>query len=166
MTMRITTTLAASMLLAAAAAGAQDFKQYGVVGDWRIAVNEDMGPGCVAVRKFVNPTSQVQMGIDATNPDLVGYFAVYARGVEAIEGGNEIPATFDVDGQVFNGALVSQQIDGFGGAFASVSNPDFIYDLATRDTLTINFGEGQRLIVSLAETDEAFAMLRSCQQSL
>jgi hypothetical protein len=163
--MRITTTLAASIVFAAAAAGAQDFEKYGVVGDWEIAVNDEMGPGCVAVRRFVDPTAQVQMGIDATNPELSGYIAVYAQGVGDIEGGNEIPATFDVDGQFFNGKLVSQRIRGWGGAFASVTNPEFIYDVATRETLTISFGEGQRLIVPLADTDEAFAMLRTCQEA-
>jgi hypothetical protein len=159
----------ASMLTACAAfssaASAQTFTTYGTEGDWEIAINANMGPGCLAIRKFRNPTSQVQLGIDATNPEPAGYIAIYVEGAEGIEAGEEIPASFDIDGQIFEGTFTGQQTRGFGGAFVPVNNAQFIYDMAMNDSLTIDYGEGRRVIVPLEGTDSAFAALRSCQEA-
>jgi len=161
--------LLATMLTAGALlwspASAETFTSYGTEGDWEIAVNANMGPGCLAIRKFRNPTSQVQLGVDATNPELTGYIAIYVEGAEGIEAGEEIPASFDVDGQIFEGTFTGQQTKGFGGAFVPVNNAAFIYDMAMNDTLTISYGEGRRVIVPLEGTDAAFAALRSCQEA-
>lgn len=164
-----TTALLATMVTAGAllstAASAQTFTKYGMEGDWEIAINANMGPGCLAIRKFTDPTSQVQLGIDATNPELTGYIAIYVEGAEGIEAGEEIPASFDVDGEIFEGTFTGQQTRGFGGAFVPVNNAAFIYDMAMKETLTISYGEGRRVIVPLAGTEAAFAALRSCQEA-
>jgi hypothetical protein len=157
---------AATALLAAGvatAAAAQDFTTFGRVGQWQIAVNPKMGPGCVAVRRFVNPISQVQMGIDATQATPTGYLAIYVRHTERVQQGEEIPATFDLDGRIFPATFRGQQVEGYGGAFAPVTDDDLIYDVANHDTLTINWGEGNRVLVPLQDADEAIAMLRTCQ---
>jgi len=151
--------------LAAAGASAADFKKYGMEGDWEIAINEKMGPGCVAVRKFDNPTSQVQMGIDANSAENTGYIAIYVEGAEGIEPGQEIPASFDVDGEMFKGTFTGQATKGFGGAFVPVNNAAFVYDMAKKNTLTISYGEGNKVIVPLEGTDAAFAALRACQEA-
>ena len=44
--------------LVTAGASAQTFKKYATEGDWEIAVNAS----CVAIQRFKEPTSQVQMG--------------------------------------------------------------------------------------------------------
>lgn len=163
-TIAIGTALALATL-SATAAGAQSFETYGTEGDWQIVVNDAMGPGCLAIRKFRNPTSQVQLGIDATRPETSGYIAIYVEDAAGIEAGEEIPASFDVDGQVFEGTFTGQQTRGFGGAFVPVNNAEFIYDLANKETLTISYGEGNRVIVGLDGTDAAFAALRSCQEA-
>ena len=59
--------LAASTALAACAAEEQVSDTGQTVGQWRIEVNQNAGPGCFAVRNFVNPNSEVQMGINATS---------------------------------------------------------------------------------------------------
>ena len=134
-------------------------------GDWEIAVNANMGPGCVAIQRFVDPTSQVQMGIDARSAEKIGYIAILVEGAEGIEAGEKIPASFDVDGQVFEGTFTGQQTEGFGGATVPVDNAAFIYDLANKKTLTISYGEGKRVIVDLTGSDAAFASLRACQEA-
>ena len=151
--------------LVTAGASAQTFERYAMEGDWEIAVNENMGPGCVAIQRFVDPTSQVQMGIDARQPETIGYIAILVEGAEGIEAGQKIPASFDVDGQVFEGTFTGQQTEGFGGATVPVDNADFIYDLANKTTLTISYGEGKRVIVDLTGADAAFATLRACQEA-
>lgn len=156
--------LAAGALLSTGAS-AQTFKTHSTVGDWQIAINEDMGPGCLAIQKFVNPTSQVQMGIDATSAEPTGYIAIYVEGAEGIAAGEEIPASFDVDGEIFEGTFIGQQTEGFGGAFVPVNSAQFIYDLAQKTSLTISYGEGYRVVVGLTGTEDAFAALRSCQEA-
>jgi hypothetical protein len=114
-----TTILAATLIagaLATTAASAETFKKYSRVGDWEIAINENMGPGCVAIQRFVDPTSQVQMGIDAKSAARTGYLAILVENAQGIEAGQKIPASFDVDGRVFEGTFTGQQTEGFGGA--------------------------------------------------
>ena len=44
-----------------------------------------------------------------------------------------------------------------------MTDDDLIYDVANHQTLTINWGEGNRVLVPLEDADEAIAMLRTCQ---
>lgn len=151
--------------LVAAGASAQTFKKYAMEGDWEIAINENKGPGCVAIQRFVDPTSQVQMGIDATSAEKVGYIAILVEGAQGIEAGQKIPATFDVDGRIFEGTFTGQQTEGFGGATVPVDDAEFVYELANSKSLTISYGEGSRVIVDLTGADAAFAALRACQEA-
>jgi hypothetical protein len=159
--------LAASTVLAACAAEEPLVSDTGeLVGNWQIEVNQDAGPGCVAVRRFVDPTSQVQMGINATSTPPSGYLSIFVQGYEGIQPGQSIPASFEVGGRVFRGTFTGQQTAGFGGATVPVDNADFIYDLANQDSLTITHGEGDRVIVPLDDVDPALAALRACQEGL
>jgi hypothetical protein len=159
--------LAASTVLAACAAEEPLVSDTGeLVGNWQIEMNQDAGPGCVAVRRFVDPTSQVQMGINATSTPPSGYLSIFVQGYEGIQPGQSIPASFEVGGRVFRGTFTGQQTAGFGGATVPVDNADFIYDLANQDSLTITYGAGDRVIVPLDDVDPAHAALRTCQEGL
>ena len=158
--------LAASTVLAACAAEEQAAETVQTVGQWRIEVNRNAGPGCVAVRNFVNPNSEVQMGINATSTPPSGYLSIFVQGYEGIEPGQSLPATFAVGGREFRGTFTGQQTAGFGGATVPVDNADFIYSLADYDELTISYGDDRRVIVPLEDADPAIAALRSCQESL
>jgi hypothetical protein len=94
-------------------------------------------------QRFVDPTSQVQMGIDARKPEKIGYIAILVENAEGIQAGESIPATFDVDGRIFEGTFTGQQTAGFGGTTVPVNNADFIYDLANKSSLAISYGEGR-----------------------
>ena len=137
----ITATLIAGAL-AATAASAETFTRYSRVGDWEVAVNANMGPGCVAIQRFVDPNSQVQMGIDARQAATTGYLAILVENAEGIAAGEKIPASFDVDGQAFQGTFTGQQTGGFGGATVPVNNADFIYDLGSKKSLAITMAKG------------------------
>ena len=73
--------LAASTVLAACAAEEADTTTGQTVGQWRIDVNQAAGPGCFAVRNFVNPNSEVQMGINATSTPPSGYLVDLRAGL-------------------------------------------------------------------------------------
>jgi hypothetical protein len=163
---KMTLILSTSLALAACAEMQGSGNSETVVGNWRIAVSETSGPGCVATREFVNPNSQVQMGINATTTPPTGFLAIYVQGYEGIQPGQSIPATFAVGDRVFNGTFTGQDTAGFGGASVPVDNVQFIYDLANYDTLTITYGDDRRVIVPLDDSDEAIAALRTCQEGL
>ena len=158
--------LASSMALVACAAEVERFKKPETVGNWQIAVSETAGPGCFATRHFVNPTSQVQMGINATSTPPSGFLAIYVEGYEGIQPGQSIPASFAVGDRVFTGTFTGQDTAGFGGASVPVDNANFIYDLANYDSLTITYGDDRRVIVPLDDADGAIAALRTCQEGL
>src|SRR5688572_15573581 len=116
------TILAASTVLAACSTEMPVTDTGEMVGQWRIEVNENAGPGCVAVRNFVDPNSQVQMGINATSTPPSGYFSIFVQGYEGIQPGQSIPATFSVGGQEFTGTFTGQETAGWGGATVPVDN--------------------------------------------
>ncbi|HRO11875.1 hypothetical protein [Amaricoccus sp.] len=163
---KTTMILATSIALAACAVEREAAGTSETVGEWQIAVNENAGPGCFATRHFVNPTSQVQMGINATSTPPSGFLAIYVQGAEGIQPGQSIPATFAVGDRVFRGTFTGQDEAGFGGASVPVDNAQFIYDLGDYDTLTITYGDERRVIVPLDDADEAIAALRACQERL
>ena len=119
-----------------------------------------------AVRNFVNPTSEVQMGINATSTPPSGYLSIFVQGYEGIQPGQSIPATFAVGDREFKGTFTGQDTAGFGGATVPVDNADFIYSLGQYDELTISYGDDRRVIVPLDDADPAIAALRACQEGL
>lgn len=136
-----------------------------MAGDWQIAINENMGPGCLAIQKFSNPTSQVQMGIDATSDPATGYIAIYVEDADGIAAGEEVPASLELNGDTFEGTFIGQQTEGMGGAFIPVNNTTFIDDLAAADSLTVAYGEGYKVILDLTDSDSAIQALRACQDA-
>ena len=129
-------------------------------------MNQNAGPGCFAVRNFVNPTSEVQMGINATSTPPSGYLSIFVQGYEGIEPGQSIPATFTVGDREFRGTFTGQDTAGFGGATVPVDNAAFIYDLGNYDELVISYGDDRRVRVPLDDVDPAIAALRACQEGL
>ena len=95
-----------------------------------------MGPGCLIAKKL-SPDVQLEMGIDATGGQLIGYMALYTKADANVTQGQQLPVTFDVDGQPFTGTATAQQMPGFRGGSVPVNNIDFIYNLAKKHKLTI-----------------------------
>ena len=153
----------AILAFTATGAAAQAIKKYGSEAGWDIFIKDNMGPGCLVAKK-TSDVGQVQMGIDATG-EKKGYIALYTKKDAAVAAGEKVSVIFDIDGQKFSGAAIGQQIEGMDGAFVWVNNPDFIYDLAKRNTLTITPAGRDPIVLSLKGTDSAFMALRACQDA-
>jgi len=145
------------------ATGAVAQKKYGSEAGWTILVKDNMGPGCVMTKSNADGT-QIQMGIDATGQKR-GYLALYTKANTKAAAGEKLSVLFDVDGQQFSGEAKGQDDGEFQGAFVWVNNPDFIYDLAKKKTLTISPKGGSLIKVNLAGTNAAFEALRACQDA-
>lgn len=161
-TARIGLALAIAVLMLTPAAG-QEVKKYGSEAGWDIFIKETMGPGCLVAKKL-SAEAQVEMGISATG-EKKGYLALYTKRDAAVSAGEKVSVIFDVDGQKFTGEATGQRIDGMDGAFVWVNNPDFIYDLAKKNALTISPAGRDPIVLSLKGTDAAFSVLRACQDA-
>ena len=159
---QVGTALAVVVLTATGAAAATT--KYGSEAGWDIYIDSNMGPGCLITRDLP-PDSQVQMGIDATTANKRGYIALYTKAGANVGAGEKLSVLFDVDGQQFSGEATGQQIEGFKGAFVRANNPEFIYDLAKKHTLTITPEGRDPIVLSLAGTNAAFKALRACQEA-
>jgi hypothetical protein len=149
--------------LTATDAATQGVKKYGSEAGWDIFIKDNMGPGCLVAKK-ISAEAQVEMGISATG-EKKGYIALYTKKDATIAAGEKVSVMFDVDGQTFSGEATGQQIDGMDGAFVWVNNPDFIYDLAKKNSLTISPAGRDPIVLSLKGTDAAFIALRACQDA-
>ena len=159
---QIGTALAIAALAATDASAAT--KKYGSEAGWDIFINEKMGPGCLIARKL-NADTQLEMGIDATADPQRGYLAMYTKADASVSAGEKLSVIFDVDGEKFSGEATGQQLEGFRGASVPVNNPNFIYDLAKKKTLTITPEGRDPIVVNLTGTDAAFKALRACQEA-
>lgn len=166
--------ISAGLTLAVAAgvatgASAAEVKKLGEAAGWEIAVNEDMGPGCLIEKQ--GEGWQVQLGVDALNAEKIGYMAVFAKTKSPLGADEALPVDFEVGGKSFEGVAFGEKLDmfrrmeGYHGAWVPVNNPDFVYDLAKMETMTITVDGMDPIEVSLAGTDDAFKALRECQDA-
>jgi hypothetical protein len=138
-------------------------KKYGSAAGWTIYARQDLGPGCLIAKTAPNGM-QVQMGIDETAGKR-GYMAIYTKANAQIAPGEKFSVIFDVDGQKFTAEPTGQQMGEFVGATTWVNNPNFIYDLAKKKTLTVMRNGREPFTLSLAGTDAAMKALRACQDA-
>lgn len=158
----IQTSLALAMLSGAAAA-AETYKKVGSEAGWDVYVREGKMRGCL-ISKDLNQDAQVQMGINPAE-QVPGFMALYTKAGAQVSSGEKISVTFDVDGQKFTGEAVAQEMEGYKGAYVQVNNPQFIYDLAKKNKLTITPAGRPPIVLSLKGTDAAFNALKICQQA-
>lgn len=152
---------------AATSVSAEDITKYGQAAAWEIAVNKNMGPGCLIEKR--GEGWQVDLGIDASSAEKIGYMAVFARTDLPVKADEAIPVDFEVGGETFKGEAFGEKLsmfrrmEGYHGAWVPVNNPEFVYDLAKKETLTIMVEGLDPIEVSLSGTDDAFKAMRECQ---
>jgi hypothetical protein len=151
-------------VLTATGAAAETYKKYGSEAGWDIYVTGGQDSGCLIAKNLTDDT-QFQMGI-VPEAEVRGYLALYTKAGAEVGAGEEISVLFDVDGQQFSGEATGRQMmDGYKGAFVWVDNPEFIYDLAKKKTLTVTPKGRDPIVLSLAGTDAALKALRACQEA-
>ena len=159
---QIGTALAIAALTVTGAAAQATYKKVGSEAGWDIYVNENTN-GCL-MAKGVGTDNQIQMGVSKTT-DLRGYMALYTKKGAEVSAGEKVSVLFDIDGQKFTGDATGVEMEGFDGAFVHFNNPDFIYDLAKKKSMTITPTGRDPIVVSLAGTDAAVKTLRACQDA-
>lgn len=150
-------------LLTGTAVAADKFKQVGTEAGWDIYIREGKARGCLIAKDLTEDT-QFQMGINPAE-QVKGFMALYTKAGAKISAGEKVAVTFDVDGQKFTGEATGQEMEGYKGAYVQFNNPQFIYDLAKKNMLTITPEGRDPIKLSLAGTDAAFKAVRMCQEA-
>jgi hypothetical protein len=159
---RIGVALAIGALAATAAVAQTTYKKYGEAAGWQILINENTN-GCF-MAQGIGTDRQIQMGVSKTT-DQRGYLALYTKKDANVSSGQKIDVLFDVDGQKFTGEATGVDMEGFDGAYVHFSNPDFIYGLINKKSMTITPKGRPPIVVNLAGTEDAFKALRACQDA-
>ena len=159
---QVGTALAVVVLTATAAAAATS--KYGSEAGWDIYIDSNMGPGCLITQELP-PIRRSRWASMPPPANKRGFIALYTKAGANVGAGEKLSVLFDVDGQQFSGEAKGQQIEGFKGAFVWANNPEFIYDLAKKHTLTITPEGRDPIVLSLAGTNAAFKALRACQEA-
>lgn len=159
MKLTITTALAIAALTATAPL-AQTFEPYGEAGGWNVLANTKM-EGCL-LQKRVRDDIDVQLGLNKV--DERGYLAFFAPIALGIDLEVSEPLQLEVDGDSYQGTAFDVLRQDYVGSFVWFNNPQFVYDLVEKNTLTLKVEGLEPLDLSLAGTKAGFEMLQKCQQ--
>lgn len=82
-----------------------------------------------------------------------------------IEDGAVYTITFELDGQSFDGEAIGIYLNGVRGADIAFSNPDFLFDLAQRQTMTLYSDGTTVMAIDLAGSYAGLEATIACQEA-
>lgn len=164
--MRRMTTILGSIALAAVAvpALAQDMLEpWGEGGGWDIMVDPSLGNGCLIQAQYDNGTV-VRIGFDRNSGG--GYVTAFNEAWGDIEEGAVYPVLFDLDGEEYNGEAKGMYLNGVPGADIAFDNPDFLWDIAAKYTMTLYNESGEVMAIDLGGTMVGLEGALACQEEM
>lgn len=157
-------TLAAAALIAAAGAlPAQELEQWGTAGGWDVMIDPSLGDGCL-IQAAYNDGSVVRIGFDRIEGS--GYITAFNDAWGDIEDGAEYDIWFDLDGQQYDGVAKGIYLNDVPGADIYFDNPDFLFDIAEKYTLTLYHDGGEVMAIDLGGTYAGLEAVIACQDEM
>lgn len=157
-------TLAAAALIAAAGAlPAQELEQWGTAGGWDVMIDPSLGDGCL-IQAAYNDGSVVRIGFDRIEGS--GYITAFNDAWGDIEDGAEYDIWFDLDGQQYDGVAKGIYLNDVPGADIYFDNPDFLFDIAEKYTLTLYHDGGEVMAIDLGGTYVGLEAVIACQDEM
>lgn len=145
-----------------ASASAAQLEYWGEAGGWDVLVDPSLGYGCLIQAEYTNGVV-VRIGFDLN--EGAGYLTAFHGNWGDIEEGAEYDIAFDVDGQVYEGVAQGIYLNGVPGADIYFDNPDFLWDIAAKYTLTLYNENGEVMAIDLGGTMAALEEAMDCQDS-
>jgi len=157
--------LSAATVLAAVAvsAGAQELEQWGTAGGWDVMIDPSLGNGCL-IQAAYNDGSVVRIGFDRN--EGMGYVTAFNEAWGDIEEGAQYPVLFALDGQDYNADAKGIYLNGVPGADIYFDNPDFLFDLAKKYTMTLYSENGEVMSIDLGGSYIGLEAAIECQDEL
>jgi len=141
--------LLGGILLAGAIAGplaAQMLEPWGSVAGWDVMIDPTLGDGCLIQAEYQDG-SVVRIGFDRLAGG--GYVTAFNENWGAIEEGAIYPVTFDLDNESYDGEAKGIYLNNVPGADIAFSNPEFLFDLARRYTMTLYYDGAEVMATDL-----------------
>lgn len=163
--MTLNTTIRSAMVacLLPLAAGAQQLEAWGEAGGWDVMVDPTLGYGCL-IQAAYNDGSVVRIGFDRNAG--AGYVTAFNEAWGDIEEGAAYPILFDLDGQEYDGEATGIYLNGVPGADIYFSNPDFLFDIARKYTMTLYNENGEVMAIDLGGTAVGLDAAIACQEEM
>lgn len=148
--------------LVPAALSAQTLVPWGSVGGWDVLVDPKYGRGCLVESVFTNG-STVRIGL-APSIDA-GYLEAFNRGWGGIDEGATYAVGFALDRELYQGDAEAVYLDGVPGVQIVFDDPEFLYDIAARNTLRLYTStDGEVMAIDLAGSAAAIEAMLACQE--
>lgn len=159
--------LSASVLAIAAVVGgaaqAQDLEYWGEAGGWDVMIDPSLGYGCL-IQAAYQDGSIVRIGFDRN--EGAGYVTAFNDAWAGIEEGEIYPVTFELDGESYDGEATGIYLSGVPGADIYFTNPDFLFDLAQRYTMTLYNDNGEVMAIDLDGSYVGLEAVLECQDEM
>ncbi|MDF1802506.1 hypothetical protein [Thalassovita sp.] len=153
--------IAASLTVSAGTpALAQELVYWGSGGGWDILVDPTLGNGCLIQAEYQNGVL-VRVGFDLN--EGAGYLTAFHENWGDIVEGESYGVAFDLDGQSYDGVAQGIYLNDVPGADIYFDNPDFLWDIAARQTLTLYNEYGEVMAIDLTGTMVALEGAMECQ---
>ncbi|MEX0283242.1 MAG: hypothetical protein AB3N23_01380 [Paracoccaceae bacterium] len=155
--------LATVLSVAAASAGAQQLEHWGEAGGWDVMVDPTLGDGCLIMAAFDNG-SVVRIGFDRN--EGMGYVAAFNYDWGEIEEGAIYDIEFALDGEGYTGTATGIYLDDVPGADIYFDNPDFLFAIAEKYTMTLYHDGGEVMAIDLEGTYVGLEAAIQCQEEM
>lgn len=142
---------------------AQQLEFWGEAGGWDVMVDPTLGDGCL-IQAAYQDGSVVRIGFDRTQG--AGYVTAFNDAWGDIEEGATYPILFDLDGQEYDGEAQGIYLNGVPGADIYFTNPDFLWDIAAKYTMTLYNEYGEVMSIDLGGTMSGLEAAIACQEEM
>lgn len=149
--------------LAAPIVHAQGLEQWGTAGGWDVMIDPSLGDGCL-IQAAYQDGSIVRIGFDRNQGN--GYVAVFNEAWGDIEEGATYPILFALDGQDYDAEAKGLYLNGVPGADIAFDNPDFLFDLAQKYTMTLYNENGEVMAIDLNGSAIGLEAVLQCQDEM
>jgi len=159
----IKTSLFVLGMAAATTALAQELEQWGASDYWDVMIDPTLGNGCLIQSEFTDG-SVVRIGFDRNQGN--GYVTAFNTAWGDIEEGAVYPIVFALDGVDYDAEAIGIYLNGVPGADIPFDNPDFLFDLAKKYTMTVYSEAGEVMAIDLTGSYAALEAAIECQEEI
>jgi hypothetical protein len=151
---------AALMALASPAFAKEDTVLWGTAGSWQIRIDTTLSNGCFIMTGYTHTAMRV--GINPKNHNA--YILMLDDQWRSLESGKEYRLSFSFDGEApWAGVFTGLNMGGSPGLVTSFDKPKFLQDFATKQTLSIYWGDRTVALLPLTGSYGAVQSLTQCQ---
>lgn len=154
---------ALAIALTATGAAAQSLEQWGTAGGWDVMIDPSLGDGCLIQAEYTDG-SVVRIGFDRNVG--MGYVTAFNMNWGDIEEGAEYDILFALDGELYEGYATGIWLNDVPGADIYFDNPDFMFDIAKKYTMTLYNTEGEVMAIDLDGSYVGLEAVIACQEEL